>query len=58
MLPMSLLNIVAAGIWHFMGTGPGRWVACSALILGVYAVLGRGLMADQKLGKRIYRFAE
>ena len=58
MLPMSLLNIVAAGIWHFMGAGPGRWVACSALILGVYAVLGRGLMADQKLGKRIYRFAE
>jgi len=58
MLPMSLLNIVAAGIWHFMGGGPGRWLACSALILGVYAALGRGLMADQKLGKRIYRFAE
>jgi NADH-quinone oxidoreductase subunit H len=58
MLPLSLLNIVTAGIWYFMGAGPGRWAACSALIFGAYVILGRGLMHKQKLGKRTYRFAE
>jgi NADH-quinone oxidoreductase subunit H len=58
MLPLSLVNIVAAGLWHFMGHGPLRWVVCSALIFGSYVILGRGLMQNQKLGKRIYRYAE
>jgi NADH-quinone oxidoreductase subunit H len=58
MLPLALVNIVTAGVWHFMGAGPLRWLACSALIFGAYAVLGRGLMQNQKLGKRIYRFAD
>jgi NADH-quinone oxidoreductase subunit H len=58
MLPMSLVNIVATGIWHFLGAGPLRWVVCSALIFGSYAILGWGLMQNQKLGKRIYRYAE
>jgi NADH-quinone oxidoreductase subunit H len=58
MLPLALVNIVTAGIWHFMDHGPLRWVACSALIFGAYAILGRGLMGNQKLGKRIYRYAE
>jgi NADH-quinone oxidoreductase subunit H len=58
MLPLSLVNIVAAGLWHFMGAGPLRWVVCSALIFGAYVILGWGLMRNQKLGKRIYRYAE
>ena len=58
MLPLSLVNIVAAGIWHFLGAGPLRWAVCSALVFGAYAVLGRGLMQNQKLGKRTYRFAD
>jgi NADH-quinone oxidoreductase subunit H len=58
MLPLSLVNIVTAGLWHFMGAGPLRWVVCSALIFGSYVFLGRGLMHNQKLGKRIYRYAE
>src|SRR5208282_460854 len=58
MLPLSLVNIVTAGLWHFMDHGPTRWVACSVLIFGAYAMLGRGLMENQKLGKRIYRYAE
>jgi len=58
MLPLSLVNIVAAGLWHFMGHGLTRWVVCSALIFGSYVILGRGLMQNQKLGKRIYRYAE
>jgi NADH-quinone oxidoreductase subunit H len=58
MLPLALANIVTAGLWHFMGHGPARWLVCSALIFGAYVILGRGLMQNQKLGKRIYRFAD
>jgi NADH-quinone oxidoreductase subunit H len=58
MLPLALVNIVTAGLWHFMGAGWSRWGVCSALIFGAYAILGRGLMQNQKLGKRIYRYAE
>jgi len=58
MLPLALINIVAAGVWHFLGAGPTRWLASAALIFGAYAILGRGLMGKQKLGKRIYRYAE
>ncbi len=58
MLPLALINILVAGIWHYTGAGAMRWIVCSAIIFGAYAVLGRGLMANQKLGKRIYRYAE
>jgi NADH-quinone oxidoreductase subunit H len=58
MLPLSLVNIITVGVWHFMGAGPLRWLVCSVLIFGAYAILGRGLMENQKLGKRIYRYAE
>jgi NADH-quinone oxidoreductase subunit H len=58
MLPLALVNIVAAGLWHFLGAGWLRWLVCAALVLGAYVILGRGLMQKQKLGKRVYRFAE
>jgi NADH-quinone oxidoreductase subunit H len=58
MLPLSLVNILTAGLWHFMDAGPTRWVFCTALVFGAYAILGRGLMEHQNLGKRIYRYAE
>jgi NADH-quinone oxidoreductase subunit H len=58
MLPMSLVNIVAAGLWHFLGAGWLRWAVCTVLVFGAYAILGWGLMQNQKLGKRTYRFAD
>jgi NADH-quinone oxidoreductase subunit H len=58
MLPLALINIVVAGIWHFMGANPLRWVVSGAILAIAYVVLGRGLMKHQKLGKRTYRFAE
>ena len=58
MLPLALVNILTAGLWHFLGHGPARWVFCAGLIFGAYAILGRGLMENQKLGKRTYRYAE
>lgn len=58
MLPLALINILIAGIWHFMGNDWLRWLVCTALIVVAYVALGRGLMQNQKLGKRIYRYAE
>jgi NADH-quinone oxidoreductase subunit H len=57
MLPLALVNIVAAGLWHFLDN-PTRWLASAALIFGAYVILGRGLMGRQHLGKRVYRYAE
>jgi NADH-quinone oxidoreductase subunit H len=58
MLPLALINILVAGIWHYMGADWQRWLVCSVIIFGAYVVLGRGLMLNQKFGKRIYRYAE
>jgi NADH-quinone oxidoreductase subunit H len=58
MLPMALMNLVTAGVWHFLPQGILRWLVCGLLVVVPYVVLGRGLMQDSKLGKRVYRFAE
>jgi len=58
MLPMALINIVAAAMWHFMPPGLPRWLVCSAFVVGPYLLLGRGLFGQQKLGKRVYRYAD
>ena len=58
MLPMALINILAAGLWHFLPAGMGRWMACSAVIGIPYILLGRGLVGGKQFAKRTYRFAE
>ena len=58
MLPMALINMVAVGVWHFMPPGLGRWIVCSILVLGFYAMLGRALLEGRGIAKRTYRFAE
>jgi NADH-quinone oxidoreductase subunit H len=58
MLPMALINIIVAAIWHFMPHGFERWLVCATLVAGAYVLLGRGLMEGKKLEKRTYRFAE
>ena len=58
MLPMVLINLVAAAIWHYMTPGVPRWLVGGTLALGPYLLLGRGLMEGKKLGKRTYRFAD
>ena len=58
MIPMALINVVVAGVWHFMGPGLARWAVCVMLIVGPYVLLGRGLMGNNNLGKRTYRFAD
>ncbi|HZL42405.1 MAG TPA: NADH-quinone oxidoreductase subunit NuoH [Verrucomicrobiae bacterium] len=58
MLPMALINILAAGIWLRMSPGMARWVVCSLIVVGPYVMLGRGLAQGRNLEKRRYRFAE
>ncbi len=58
MLPMTLINLIAAGVWHFMPSGLIRWLICVLLIVVPYVLLGRGLMRSNKWEKRVYRFAD
>lgn len=58
MLPLALINILAAGIWHYMAADWQRWLVTGAIVVGAYVLLGHGLMKNQKLGKRTYRFAD
>jgi NADH-quinone oxidoreductase subunit H len=58
MLPMALLNLVTAGVWHFLPQGVLRWLICSLLVVVPYILLGRGLTQGWKLEERVYQFAE
>ncbi len=58
LLPLSLVNVVAAALWHFMGPGLVRWLTCSVLVVGSYLWLGRALLERKRLGKRVYWYAE
>jgi len=58
MLPMALLNIFIAGVWHFMPAGPLRWLVCTILVAAPCILLSRSLKREKKLQVRTYRFAE
>jgi NADH-quinone oxidoreductase subunit H len=58
MLPMALVNILAAAVWHFMPPGWTRWLVCSCLIIVPYLLLGRALTIDRNIERRTYRFAD
>jgi NADH-quinone oxidoreductase subunit H len=58
MLPMALINIISAAVWHFMPRGYERWLVGAALVIGPYILLGRGLMEGKKIEKRTYQYAE
>ena len=58
MLPMALVNMLAAGVWRFMPSGLSRAVVCSILVAGPYIFLGRALFAGKNFGPRTYRYAD
>ncbi len=58
MLPMALINILVAAVWHYMGGGWTRWLVCSLLVAGPYVLLGRGLLEQKQISRRTYRFAD
>jgi NADH-quinone oxidoreductase subunit H len=58
MLPMALINIVAAAVWHYMGGGWTRWLVCTLLVVGPYVMLGQALLEHKQVSRRTYRFAD
>lgn len=58
MLPMALINIITAAVWHFMPPGYQRWLVGAVMVIGPYILLGRGLMEGKKLEKRTYSYAD
>jgi NADH-quinone oxidoreductase subunit H len=58
MLPMSLANMLAAGVWRFMPAGAARWIVCSLFLAALYVSLVRLLAGRKQLGKRVYRYAD
>jgi NADH-quinone oxidoreductase subunit H len=57
MLPMTLLNLIAAGTWSLMPSGISQWVVSAILVVVPYVLLGRGLQR-RRLERRVYRFGE
>ena len=57
-LPITLLNVMVAALWRFMGEGWLRWIVCSAILLVVYVAAGRTGMRRKNFGPRSYRYAE
>jgi NADH-quinone oxidoreductase subunit H len=58
MLPMALLNLLTAGVWHLMPAGPLRWLVCSIMVVVPCILLGRGLKHKKKLQVRTYHFSQ
>jgi NADH-quinone oxidoreductase subunit H len=57
-LPLSLLNLMVAALWRFMGEGLLRWGVCSAILVVAYVVMARVGMSREQFGPRSYRYAE
>src|SRR6201996_3668945 len=57
-LPMALLNMLVAGVWHFMPGLISRWLVCSAIIAVPCVFLSLSLKRKKKLLVRTYRFAD
>jgi len=57
-LPLTLLNLMVAAMWRFLGEGWERWVICSAVLLIAYVAMGRIGMRHGHIGTRKYRYAE
>jgi len=57
-LPLTLLNLLVAALWRFLGEGWERWVVCSAILLLAYVFMGWEGMRRGHLGPRRYRYAE
>lgn len=58
MLPLALINLITAGVWHFVPNITLRWLVCILMVVVPYILLGRGMAKGWKLEKRVYRFAE
>jgi NADH-quinone oxidoreductase subunit H len=58
MLPMSLVVILAAGLWRFLPVGVIRWLVCAVVVAVPYVLLARGLAGGKGIAKRVYSYAD
>jgi NADH-quinone oxidoreductase subunit H len=56
-LPLAMLNLMAAALWHFLGHGWARWAVCSAILAASYVLMAWAEMRGRRLGPRSYRYA-
>jgi NADH-quinone oxidoreductase subunit H len=57
-LPMALLNMLVAGVWHFIPNAISRWLVCTAILAVPFIFLSLSLKRKKRLLVRTYRFAE
>jgi NADH-quinone oxidoreductase subunit H len=57
MLPMSLIDIACAGVWHYMTPGVVRWLVTLLIVAVPCFLLSRGLRRGKLVQVRTYRFA-
>jgi NADH-quinone oxidoreductase subunit H len=57
-LPLTLLNLLVAAAWRFLGDGWERWVVCSAVLVLAYVGMAWSGMRQGHFGPRRYRYAE
>jgi NADH-quinone oxidoreductase subunit H len=57
-LPLTLVNLVVAAAWRFLGDGWERWVVCSAVVVLAYTGMAWSGMRRGHFGPRSYRYAE
>jgi NADH-quinone oxidoreductase subunit H len=57
-LPLTLVNLLVAAAWRFLGDGWERWVVCSAIVVLAYVGMGWSEMRRGHFGPRRYRYAE
>jgi NADH-quinone oxidoreductase subunit H len=57
-LPLTMLNLMVAALWHFLGDGWERWVVCSAILALAYVGMAWAGMRSKHFGPRSYRYAE
>jgi NADH-quinone oxidoreductase subunit H len=58
MLPMALINLLGAGLWHLMPRGLVRWLLCASLVGGAYLLLSQSLFGGRRFAKRAYKYAD
>jgi NADH-quinone oxidoreductase subunit H len=58
MLPLTLINLVNAAVWHYTGGRFWGWLIGVGLVLVSYLALGRTLFTGRNLTRREYRYAD
>lgn len=56
LLPMALINIAVAGLWHFMAAGIVRWVVSAGILFLSYHGLSRSFALHRP--RRVYQYAD